>query len=69
MTSTAMDLDGPSEAPIAPPKLYHAREAYYEGFIEPQPDGYQKARSRGAENAAIVIDNGSHPSAILSDQL
>ncbi|KAF4634140.1 hypothetical protein G7Y89_g3957 [Cudoniella acicularis] len=47
------------ESSIPPPKLYPPREAHFEKFIEPQPDGYRKAVSRGPDRAAIVIDNGS----------
>lgn len=42
------------------PKLYTPKEAHFEGYIEPQADGYRKARlaqSKG-EEVAIVIDNG-----------
>lgn len=42
-----------------PPQLYSSREAHFEKFIEPRPDGYQKAKSRGGDRAAIVIDNGN----------
>jgi actin-related protein 5 len=43
---------------VPPAQLYHPREAHFEKFIEPRPDGYQKAKSRGGDRAAIVIDNG-----------
>jgi hypothetical protein len=63
MSPSAMDIDPPTtEAPLAPPKTYPAREAYFEEFIQPRPDGYQKAISRGVDNAAIVIDNGIYAS-------
>lgn len=51
--------DAEPENNVPPPQLYPPREAHFEKFIEPQPDGYQKAKSRGGDRAAIVIDNGS----------
>jgi actin-related protein 5 len=42
-----------------PLKLYSVKESHFEKFLEPQPDGYQKAAARGRGNAAIVIDNGN----------
>jgi actin-related protein 5 len=58
-----MEIDPPATAPEAvlpPPKLYPARETYFEQFIEPKSDGYQQAKSRGGDSAAIVIDNGGN---------
>ena len=43
---------------VRPPHLFTVKEAHFESFIEPQPDGYEKAVSRGLGNVAIVIDNG-----------
>lgn len=46
---------------LPPPKLYTPKEAQFEGYIEPQADGYRRARlaqSKGDE-IAIVIDNGN----------
>ncbi|PMD25747.1 actin-like ATPase domain-containing protein [Hyaloscypha hepaticicola] len=51
--------DAEPENTVPPAQLYHQREAHFEKFIEPRPDGYQKAKSRGGDRAAIVIDNGS----------
>lgn len=46
-------------APKPPPKLWSVKEAHFEAYQEPQPDGYREARARGANGAAIVIDNGT----------
>ena len=51
--------DAEPENNVPPPQLYPPREAHFEKFIEPRPDGYQKAKSRGGDRAAIVIDNGN----------
>ncbi|PMD54206.1 actin-like ATPase domain-containing protein [Hyaloscypha bicolor E] len=62
MAPSAIDTpmhDAEPENNVPPPQLYPPREAHFEKFIEPQPDGYQKAKSRGGDRAAIVIDNGS----------
>lgn len=61
MAPSAMDIDAPEPPTIPPPKLYAPREAYFEQFVHPQNDGYVKARSRGNDGAAIVIDNGTKP--------
>jgi len=63
MAPSAMDIDSAAPAAeqenaVPPPKLYPPREAHFERFIEPKSDGYQKAKSRGSDRAAIVIDNG-----------
>jgi actin-related protein 5 len=50
--------DAEPENTVPPAQLYHPREAHFEKFIEPRPDGYQKAKSRSGDRAAIVIDNG-----------
>ncbi|ELR03091.1 hypothetical protein GMDG_05930 [Pseudogymnoascus destructans 20631-21] len=42
-----------------PAKIYPVKEAYFEGYQAPQPDGYKKAQQIGSDNVAIVIDNGS----------
>jgi actin-related protein 5 len=44
---------------VAPPKLYPVKEAHFEGFVAPQPDGYRKAQQIGSDNVAIIIDNGT----------
>ncbi|KAI9731083.1 MAG: Nuclear actin-protein involved in chromatin remodeling [Claussenomyces sp. TS43310] len=62
MAPSAIDqfTSGSAPKPVLPPlQLYAAKEAHFEGHVKPQPDGYQTARARGADNAAIVIDNGS----------
>ncbi len=46
------------ENAIPPAHLYAPREAHFEEFVEPRPEGYRQARSRGPDRAAIVIDNG-----------
>jgi hypothetical protein len=50
-----------SKSEVAPPpKVWLARDPPFEGYVEPQPDGYEKSarlQSEG-EPAAIVIDNG-----------
>lgn len=46
------------ESVLPPPVTYPPREARFENFVKPQPDGYKKAVSRGSGQAAIVIDNG-----------
>lgn len=43
---------------LSPPKLYPVHEAHFPGYLEPQPDGYPKARRMGRDEAAIIIDNG-----------
>jgi actin-related protein 5 len=62
MAPSAIDsLGQPSEQghSVPPATLYPPREAYFEQYITPQPEGYRKAKSLGPEKAAIVIDNGS----------
>jgi hypothetical protein len=62
MAPSAIDTpmqDFEPENNVPPPQLYPPREAHFEKFIEPRPDGYQKAKSRGNDRAAIVIDNGN----------
>ncbi|KAN0106204.1 actin-like ATPase domain containing protein [Hyaloscypha variabilis] len=62
MAPSAIDTpmqDAEPENNVPPPQLYPPREAHFEKFIEPRPDGYQKAKSRHGDRAAIVIDNGS----------
>ncbi len=55
------DASGRTQRPIAgPPKLFTPKETQFEGHIEPQVEGYRKARiaeSKG-NDVAIVIDNG-----------
>lgn len=41
-----------------PAKIYPVKEAHFDGYQAPQPDGYKKARQIGSDNVAIVIDNG-----------
>lgn len=70
MAPSAIDAvsQGPEQADtLPPPHLYSVKEAHFERFVEPQPDGYQKAVSRGSSNAAIVIDNGMPNVLGLSD--
>lgn len=50
-------ISTPREA-VPPPRLYTPREAHFESFVEPQYDGFSKAKSKGFEKATIVIDNG-----------
>lgn len=49
-------LSGRPEA--GPAKIYPVKEAQFEGYQAPQPDGYKKAQQIGSDNVAIVIDNG-----------
>ena len=61
MAPSAIDTpmpDAKSENNVPPPQLYPPREAHFEKYIEPRPDGYQKAKLRHGDRAAIVIDNG-----------
>ncbi|TGO63162.1 hypothetical protein BOTNAR_0104g00100 [Botryotinia narcissicola] len=51
-----VDIDRNS---IPPPTLYPAKDLHFDKYVEPQPDGYRTAKSRGSGQAAIVIDNGS----------
>ena len=44
---------------VKPPRLYPVKEAHFEKYLEPQPEGYQRAVTRGPGIAAIVIDNGN----------
>lgn len=41
-----------------PPKVYNAQEPPFKGYHAPQPDGYQRSRSK-PDTSAIVIDNGA----------
>ncbi|TVY22718.1 Actin-like protein [Lachnellula hyalina] len=50
---------GEPQSFLPPPTTYPPREAHFERFIDTQPDGYEKAVSRGPGRTAIVIDNGS----------
>lgn len=50
---------------IRPPQLYPVKEARFEKYLEPQPEGFQRAVARGPGNAAIVIDNGNSEYAYL----
>lgn len=40
------------------PVLYPVKEAKFEKYIEPQSDGYERAKAQSSGNPAIVIDNG-----------
>ena len=65
MAPSAIDQSAQASEPqniVPPPKLYTPREIHFEKYLDSQPDGYQKAVSRGPERAAIVIDNGNSPS-------
>lgn len=63
MAPSAIDpsAEASPQSGVPPPKLYTPRELHYESYLDRQPDGYQKAVSRGPERAAIVIDNGLTP--------
>jgi hypothetical protein len=50
---------------IKPPQMYPVKEAHFEKYLEPQPEGFERAVSRGPGNAAIVIDNGNNILQIL----
>jgi len=50
---------------IKPSQLYPVKEAHFEKYLEPQPEGFQRAVARGPGNAAIVIDNGNSEYAYL----
>lgn len=59
-----MDIDLPApemqkSIPLSPPTLYPAKDLHFDKYVEPQPDGYQKAKSQESDQAAIVIDNGN----------
>lgn len=61
MAPSAIDRPGQGQSQPAvttPPHLYSVKEAHFERFLEPQPDGYEQAVGRGSSNVAIVIDNG-----------
>lgn len=45
---------------IKPPRLYPVKEAHFDKYLEPQPEGYQRAVARGPGQAAIIIDNGNY---------
>ncbi len=51
---------------VKPARLYPVKEAHFESFLEPQPDGYQQALAQGPGNAAIVIDNGNFEHSLLN---
>lgn len=55
--SPSQETGLPSE--LKPPRLYPVKEAHFERFLEPQPDGYHRAVARGPGHATIVIDNGN----------
>ncbi|KAG4027104.1 hypothetical protein MFRU_033g00740 [Monilinia fructicola] len=64
MSPSAMDIDLPASelqksTTTSPPTIYPAKDIHFDKYVEPQPDGYQKAKSRESGQAAIVIDNGS----------
>lgn len=50
----------PSEKPAAkpPPKIYAVQEPPFKGYLEPQPDGYERSRANPGASA-IVIDSGT----------
>lgn len=69
MSPSAMDLDAPAseqQNSLPPPTLYPAKDLHFDKYLEPQPDGYQKAKSRGSDQAAIVIDNGNFVPRIIA---
>lgn len=43
---------------IPPAHLYSVSEAHFRSYEAPRPNGYQQAQAKGADNVAIVIDNG-----------
>jgi actin-related protein 5 len=61
MAPSAVDVpmpDAESQTAIPPPQLYAPKELHFEKYLDVQPDGYRRAVSRPAGEAAIVIDNG-----------
>lgn len=62
-TEPPAQTSSPGDAP-PPPRIYAPRDAHFETFIEPQRDGYRKAKSKGSDKVAIVIDNGLDPSSM-----
>ncbi|KAL3463584.1 hypothetical protein BJX64DRAFT_256988 [Aspergillus heterothallicus] len=42
-----------------PPRISHAQDFPFKGYLPPQPEGYEKSKSK-PDTSAIVIDNGSH---------
>jgi actin-related protein 5 len=40
-----------------PPKIYNVLDNPFKGYQPPQPDGYERSRSKPS-TSAIVIDNG-----------
>lgn len=63
MTPSATDPPTQASTPenaIPPAQLYTPRESRFEKFIEVQADGYQEAKARRDQGAAIVIDNGKY---------
>jgi actin-related protein 5 len=62
MAPSAVTHESGQPEAIRPPKVYPAKEAHFEAFLPPQPDGYKKAATaaaRGSRETAIVIDNGT----------
>ncbi|XMA14827.1 hypothetical protein WAI453_007618 [Rhynchosporium graminicola] len=62
MAPSATDPPAPALGPenlVPPPQLYTPRECHFENLIKAKADGYQQAKSRGNQGAALVIDNGS----------
>ena len=61
MAPSAVDSSATDSGPpnIPPPHLHPVKEAHFESFLSPQPDGYQQAVSQGYGKVAIVIDNGT----------
>lgn len=69
MSPSAMDLDAPAseqQNSISPPTLYPAKDLHFDKYVDPQPDGYRTAKSRGSGQAAIVIDNGNSTLGIMA---
>ena len=62
MAPSAVDPPAQTSEPdntVRPAHLYTPRETRFERYLEPQPNGYRQAKSRGPERATIVIDNGN----------
>ena len=52
--------DAGQQSALPPQRIYNVNDARFEGYQEPRPDGYQKAKTSYSNSAAIVIDNGRY---------